>query len=144
MSEHITSANASVFLSVEDLYPSGFQLQNFSADLALSTDDVTMAEARMGVDGRLAVDYTPTAINVTISLEANSPSRSKLENIASASRLNMKLYECDLLVSVPGINKTYNFKKGYLITGHLMPDIKKTLDPTQWKFIFEAWESSGE
>lgn len=143
MSDNITSANASIFLTCEDLYPAGFRVQNFTADLALSTDDATLAEVRMGVDGHLAAGFTPAPLTVTIGLEANSPSRTKFENIASASRLNMKTYECDLLVSIPGIGKTYNFKNGYMTSGHLMPDVKKTLDPTQWKFTFESMEVSG-
>ncbi len=143
MSEHITSADASIYLTCETLYPSGIRLQNFSADLSLGTDDLTLAEVRMGVDGHLAAGYTPAPINVNISVEANSPSRAQLENIAAASRLNMTVYECDLLVTIPGIGKTYAFKKGYMTGGHIMPDIKKTLDPVQWKFTFESVESSS-
>lgn len=143
MSQQITSANASVYLTCETLYPSGFRVQNFSADAAVASDDLTLAEARMGVDGHLAVGYTPAPINITITLEANSPSRSKFENIAAASRLNMKTYECDLLVTINAIGKTYNYKNGYLLTGHIMPDAKKVLDPTSWKFVFESVEVSS-
>ncbi len=143
MSEHITSADASIYLTCETLYPAGFRVQNFSADLALGTEDLTLAEVRMGVDGHLAAGYTPAPISVNLTVEANSPSRPHLEHIAEASRLNMTVYECDLQVTIPGIGKVYSFKKGYMTGGHIMPDVKKTLDPTQWKFTFESVESSS-
>lgn len=143
MTKHITAADANIFLTCETLYPSGIRIQNFSADLAVGTDDVTFAETRMGVDGHLAAGYTPNPVNVNISLEANSPSRSQLEHIAQASNLNKTVYECDLLVSIPATGETYTFSKGYMTSGHIMPDVKKTLDPTQWKFTFESYSKSS-
>lgn len=58
----ITSANAILILTVEELYPSGVQIEKFASDDAFSSDNVTIAEVRMGVDGQLAAGYTPAPI----------------------------------------------------------------------------------
>ena len=55
----LTSANAVVILSVDELYPNGVQIQGFSTDSSFAVDDATIAEARMGVDGKLSAGYTP-------------------------------------------------------------------------------------
>ena len=71
---NITSANAVLVLGVEELYPVGVQLTNFATDQMLSSDDMEIAQARMGVDGGLAAGYVPNPFSLTITLEASSPS----------------------------------------------------------------------
>ena len=50
----ITSANAELVLSAEEVFPQGIALQMFSTDQSYSTESQQMAETRMGVDGHLA------------------------------------------------------------------------------------------
>lgn len=140
---NITSANAEVILTVENLYPSGVKLENYSTDGSFATEDVTVAEARMGVDGHLAVGYTPTPRNVTITLEANSPSLKVMQNIVETMQLNKTIYACSMQITVPALNKEFVFSKGALLTGHVIPDGKKVLDPTTWQFTFETCKSSS-
>ena len=54
---NITSANAVLVLGVEELYPVGVQLTNFSTDQMLSSDAMEIAQVRMGVDGGMAAGY---------------------------------------------------------------------------------------
>ncbi len=49
----ITSANATLVLIVNGLFPAGVRLQQFSTDQSYSQDELTIAEDRMGVDGGL-------------------------------------------------------------------------------------------
>ena len=51
---NITSANSVLVLGVEQLYPVGVQLTNFATDQMLSSDDMEIAQVRMGVDGGMA------------------------------------------------------------------------------------------
>ena len=51
---NITSANAVIVMTVEDLFPAGVRLEQFATDQALDGDDHEYAQARMGVDGQLA------------------------------------------------------------------------------------------
>ena len=61
----LTSADATIILSVNELYPNGVKLEGFSTDAMMATEDVTIAEARMGVDGRLSAGYIPSPKNIT-------------------------------------------------------------------------------
>ena len=139
----LTSANAVVILSVDELYPNGVQIQGFSTDSSFTVDDATIAEARMGVDGKLSAGYTPAPRTVTITLEANSPSLPILSNIVEASQVTRKPFKCQMYITIPALGKEYTLANGVLQTGHTIPDGKKVLDPTAWTFIFESCKSTS-
>ena len=138
----ITSTNSTVILTVESLYPQGVTLEGFSVDTIISSDEVTLAETRMGVDGKMATGYIPTPKSVTISLEANSPSQEVFNTIYGATEATKKIFKCNLSVSVPSLNREYNWIDGCVVSGKPTSDVKKTLDPTSWKLTFSALEIS--
>ena len=133
----ITSANATAYMVVKDLYPTGFALNNFSTDQAVDQSEDTIAETRMGVDGYMAAGYVPSIKAVTIQFEATSPSVQYLNNLYLASQKNRRTYEVTLVVKVPAVNKTYTYSGGVLKTGKLLPGLKKVLDPVSYGFDFE-------
>lgn len=126
---NITSADAEVVLTVEELYPAGVKLQQFSTDAAAVAEAVQIAETRMGVDGIPAFGYTPSMKTVTINLEANSSSAVVFDRIYEAEESNKKPYVCTLTVKMPAIGKTYKFSKGTLQTYGGMPGMNKVLGP---------------
>ena len=134
---NITSANATAYMVVKDLYPTGFALNNFSTDQAVDQSEDTIAETRMGVDGYMAAGYVPSIKAVTIKFEATSPSVQYLNNLYLASQKNRRTYEVTLVVKVPSVNKTYTYSGGVLKTGKLLPGLKKVLDPVSYGFDFE-------
>lgn len=134
---NITSANATAYMVVKDLYPTGFALNNFSTDQAVDQSEDTIAETRMGVDGYMAAGYVPSIKAVTIQFEASSPSVQYLNNLYLASQKNRRTYEITLVVKVPSVNKTYTYSGGVLKTGKLLPGLKKVLDPVSYGFDFE-------
>ena len=134
---NITSANATAYMVVKDLYPTGFALNNFSTDQAVDPSEDTIAETRMGVDGYMAAGYVPSIKAVTIKFEASSPSVQYLNNLYLASQKNRRTYEVTLVVKVPSVNKTYTYSGGVLKTGKLLPGLKKVLDPVSYGFDFE-------
>ena len=134
---NITSANATAYMVVKDLYPTGFALNNFSTDQAVDQSEDTIAETRMGVDGYMAAGYVPSIKAVTIQFEAASPSVQYLNNLYLASQKNRRTYEITLVVKVPAVNKTYTYSGGVLKTGKPLPGLKKVLDPVSYGFDFE-------
>lgn len=141
--KHITSSNAVVILTVEELYPNGVQIQKFATDAAFATSDLNSAEARMGVDGKLAVGYTPNPINVSLTLEADSPSYDVFSNIFQRQQLNQTVYTLTLQISIPALGKDYTLDNGALLSGHILSDAKKVLDPTTWTMVFESFHTSS-
>lgn len=139
---NITSANSTAVLTVAQVYPQGITLQQFATDQAVSMDEVTVAETRLGVDGFLAAGWVPGVKPVTIMLEASSPSYEAMAEVFNAQDQARTLYECTLTVRVPSIGKVYTWSGGVLKSGTPFPSHKKVLDPTTWKFEFAKFKAS--
>lgn len=132
----ITSANATLVLTVDLLFPAGIQLEQFATDQSYSMDELTIAEDRMGVDGNLVAGWVPSIKPVTIMLEASSPSYFALTQLYRACEAKRGFYRCGLVAAVPSIGKTFIWSQGVLKSGTPVPAGKKVLDPTTWKFDF--------
>ena len=98
---NITSANATAYMVVKELYPAGFVLNNFATDQAIDEAEDTIAETRIGVDGVMAAGYVPTIKSVSITFEASSPTVPYMNNIYLAAQKNLRTYECTLVINVP-------------------------------------------
>ena len=140
---NITSANAVIVMTVEDLFPAGVRLEQFATDQALDGDDHEYAQARMGVDGQLGAGYVPNPWNVTVMLEASSPSLKVMQAVAQAMRTNRRTYEISFTVTIPSLKQVHTYRDGVLQSGKDLPAIKKTLDPTSWRFVFGKFNQSG-
>ncbi len=138
----ITASNSVLILTVEELYPSGVEIQKFAADAAFASSDVTLAETRMGVDGKIAAGYTPSIVPLNISLEADSDSYEVMLNILERQQRNQTCYKVTAQITIPALGKEFTFETGVLKVGHPMPDAKKVLEPTTWSFDFESMHSS--
>lgn len=139
----ITSANATLVLTVDLLFPAGIRLEQFATDQSYSMDELTIAEDRMGVDGNLVAGWVPSIKPVTIMLEASSPSYFSLAQLYRACEARRGFYRCGLVASVPSIGKTFIWSQGVLKSGTPVPAGKKVLDPTTWKFDFGKLEVQG-
>ena len=135
---NITAANATVIMVVEDLFPQGVRLEQFSTDAMVSEGDETFAETRMGVDGQMVAGYIDEIKTVTVTLEPSSPSIEYLDTLARASRSGQKCYWVTLLVNLPALGKTITYSNGVLKTGKVLPDVQKTLAPIAYTFDFES------
>ena len=140
---NITDADAVIILTVDNLYPSGVQIQGFSTDTAWTAGDAQIAEARMGVDGKLSAGYTPAPRTINISLEASSPSLTVMRNIIETSQMTKVVFSCSMQITIPAQGKEYTLSNGVLQTGHDISDGKKVLDPSQFTFIFESSKSAS-
>ena len=133
---NITSANASLVLTVDTIFPTGIILQQFATDQSLSMDEIQITETRMGVDGNMAAGVTLEEIPITIMLEASSPCHIYLSTIWSTMRSTKIPYTCRLVATVPSIKQIYTWTPGTMKSGMIVPAFKKVLDPTSWKFHF--------
>ena len=133
---NITSTDAIVTLQCEAVIPVAVQLQNFSTDQSVTVDEVTIAEGRMGVDGGFAAGYIPVEKSLTITLEANSPSTQYLTSIMEAAMANCTTYNVTITVDLPSVGMRYIYTNGTMISGVVMSNAKKLLEPTTWKFKF--------
>ena len=129
---NITSADATMIMTVEGLYPVGIPITNFSVDQMADSDE-----------HEYAAGFVPNAWNVTVSLEASSPSLKVMQQIAQAMATNRRTYEIGITLTIPSLKQVHMFKKGVLLSGKDMPGIRKTLEPTSWKFTFARYNQLG-
>lgn len=139
----ITAANAVLILTVEEIFPSGIELQMFGTDQAYDAPAADMAETRMGVDGFMVAGYVPNIQQVTVTLEAASPSRAQLATVAAAMVTNRRVYACTLTATLPAVNSRFTWTRGVIRNAARALSAAKTLQPTTWQFDFEKFESAG-
>lgn len=135
---NITSANSTGIITVDELFPNGFLLENYATDAAIAMDEETVAETRMGVDGKMVAGYVPSIKVLTLSLEAISAAAKSLDLVNARSHQNMAIYYLSLSFSVPGLKQTWTFQDGVLKSLKSVPDVKKVLDIRTFKFDFES------
>lgn len=136
---NITSANAQIVYRDNFFCTAGILLAKFSTDQSISADEVTLAETRMGVDGKMAAGYTPNITPVTIMFEADSPSWRLIERSINAGKAVNAPVECEITVLVPSIAKTYSYRNG-VVKSLTDLALKKVLDPVTLKMDFERKE----
>ena len=129
----ITSANAVMMLRCEGVYDNWVRIQGFQADNAWELGEVNIGEARMGVDGKQSIGYTPHETPWSIHLEANSPSVQVMENIRKKLNSDMEVAYIEVIIEMPSIAKKYYGKGGMTsMTGGASG--KKLLDGTTYNF----------
>lgn len=133
----VTSANAQLILTVDQLFPSGIELKQFSADGIFSSDSIEMTETRRSVDGYMVAGVIKNISSVTITLEASSPSAASLEYLRDCMEANNMPYECTLTCYLPAFGVTRTFVRGVLKSAPPISAAQRTLQPTQWGFDFE-------
>lgn len=143
MAFDITSANSTLVLTVENLYPAGVKIEGFSTDNSFAMDDDTIAETHMGIDGKLTAGFTPSEKSVTITLDAGSPSYEVLCNIYNMSKTNMTVLDTSMQITVPALGKEFSFKNGVMVTGHPLSAGEKVLGNTNWVFHFGKFDISS-
>ena len=89
---NITSQNATGVLAVQGIYDNGFDLEQFASDQSFSMDEITMAETRMGVDGRMVAGSIPSIKPVTLMFEASSPSYESMSKVFSTIEQTKDIY----------------------------------------------------
>lgn len=136
----ITAADVQAYMTVEELYPSGFALEQFTMDSAVVADTVQEVETRMTLDGKIVAGYTPAPKNVNITFEPSSPCIPYLRELAQMQRSAKDIFEINLTVRVRSVDRTFRFVHGYMVGAQPMPSIQKTLAPMQFNFTFEDVE----
>ena len=138
----ITSANSVLTIAprAAGLIGSGgaFTVEGFASDSAFMAEDVDIAEARMGVDGKASFGYTPYLVKQTITLQADSPSITLFEAIVGAQNTLRQPIILDSILSLPAVSKNYVFTKGALTRLTPFPPGKKVLEPVSYELTWET------
>lgn len=133
----ITAADSTYVVSSADFALPATVLEGFAADAAFATDNVETAQTVLGVDGKLSAGWVPRSYSQTITLAADSPSRTVFDLISAAQDAARTVYRLNGVITMPGNKYSYNMSRGVLKNYSAMPNAQKTLQPMT--FVIE-WE----
>lgn len=132
----ITSANAIVMIQVAEMIPQASRLEKFSTDAIAQASAYQVAEVRMGVDGFVAAGQTPKPIEITINLEANTPSERMLYRVLKEQAQRHTVFNVTLTIRVPAQRSLYTFVDGTLTEGVAMNNLGALQEKSSWKMVF--------
>jgi len=138
MAGSITSADAIFILTVPELGIIGHKVQGFAVDKAFSTENKIYAETMIGVDGKLSAGYTPNKTVMQLTLQADSDSRSVFNAILEAMQTSKKIYYVSATIKLPATNESYTCTKGAIVSGKIVPDAAKMLQPIDYSIDWES------
>ena len=111
----ITAAKTVIQFQCEGIYEDWIRLKGAQSDSFLSMADITMAQTKLGIDGYQSMGWIPHEVPLTLSLEANSPSRMVMENVQNDFTQNSEVRLCKIQVSYPSIKQRQVFS-GTMVT----------------------------
>jgi tail fiber protein gp32 len=123
----ITASNAVLMLSIDSVYPSPIQLQEFGVDDAWTVTAVDATETQVGVDGFGVAGFVPQSPEMMIRFVASSPSVRVFEDWSAAmQQLNDVLYG-HLLITMSAVGRKYTCYNGSLMRFSPMADGRRVL-----------------
>lgn len=134
----ITSANSIVTLAVAGILPAPVRLTGYSTERAWNSDNQELAEAQMGVDGRLTAGYVPAPVRQTFSLQADSPSKSVFLQIAQAMRAAKDVFYITGSIELPSTGEVFAGVRGVLQNVKVIADAGKVLQAMDYTIIWES------
>ncbi len=142
----ITSANATMFLTIPGVYPAPTQIQGFAVDDAFAVAAASsgasggIAHTEVGVDGFGVGGFVPVAVMMTLKLLPSSPSVTVFENWFEAMVALNDVLPCVGNISQPSINRKYMMYYGIFDTTDFLATAKKTLQDREFKI---SWLPQG-
>lgn len=140
----ITSANATLMLSVAGVFSQPVQIQGFGVDDAFTMADITPTGVEMGVDGFMASGFTPVVQPFSMMLLASSPSGFFFDQWLAAMRTSSESLPANGSLSLPSIGTKYNMVNGALTSMKVGPDGKKMLMGRPFTITFQQITSGPQ
>lgn len=138
----ITSANSVFSITIPGLFPAPVQLSGYSVERAWNSDNQDLAETQMGVDGRLAFGYVPAPVNMTISLQADSPSKSVFTTLARAMKSAKDAFVISAVIDLPSTGESFLCIRGVLQNAKAIPDAAKVLQAMDFRIVWQDVQST--
>lgn len=135
----ITSANAVIMLTLNPIYPSPFQLQEFAADNIFGTESLVAAETAMGVDGVLTGGFVNVPTIQRFHLMADSPSNEFFDNWYLRQKADQDTYNVSGTILLRSLGKKYTMVKGFLKAYQPLPNAARTLQAREHSI---EWQSA--
>jgi hypothetical protein len=123
---------------VAGLFPVPQQIQGFATDRSFEAQAVQRAEVMMGVDAKMSAGYTPNPVPMTITLQADSPSKDFFAILDAAMQTAKEVYYISGALTIPGTGENWVLTRGVMVNLTPIPAGAKTLQPQAYQITFEA------
>jgi hypothetical protein len=133
----LTAANSVIILTIPGPFPNPQQLQGFDVDDVFSSEAVSPAQTKMGVDGFLSGGWVATEKKVTYTLQADSPSNAVFDGWYA---FNEQLREVSIAqgsIIYPAISQVFTLIRGFLTTYTPIADAKQLIQPRKFTVTWQ-------
>jgi hypothetical protein len=125
----ITSANSVFTITVPGLFDSPVQLQGYSAERAWNSDQQGLTENQIGVDGRKTSGYVFNPVRMTVSLQADSPSKKIFKAIVAAMQQAREVLYIQGNIDLPSTGESFTCNVGTIEDIKAIADAGRVLQP---------------
>ncbi len=133
----LTSANSILMLGVGLVFPVPQKIEGYATDEAFAFEAVQLAQAVMGVDGRMSAGYTPQPVVQTISIQADSPSKFIFEAWIAAMKTAREVFYSNGTLAIPSLERKYTLQRGVLTQAPMVPTARSILQPMTFQITWE-------
>lgn len=133
----ITSANATLVITVSSLAIVSLKMEGWNVDNAWALDDAETAVAQIGVDAKMSAGWVPRLNPLTLSFAPNSPSVPSILAIINAQDVNMTIYTLQGVLTCPSIGRAWTLQNGVITRAKVFPDGQRILGPQSFQLTFE-------
>ncbi len=123
----ITSADATIMLTVAGLYDTPVEITNFLAEDIFKMAMARHAEVTMGADGKKTQGFVFTTRSQTFGLLADSPSCDIVDQWNDYEERGIVTLRADMQITLPAVGKVWTCSNGTLTEFNQMPDAGKLL-----------------
>ena len=132
----ITSANATLIMTITNVYSAPQQIQGFGMDDAWMTSLTAGGDFKVGVDGFGTGGYIPRMPTTTLKLLADSASTIVFENWLLYQDQVVDITFAQWTLLLPSVKRKYTFYQGGLGDMSSLPDGKKMLEDREFKITW--------
>ncbi|HHS9880595.1 TPA: phage tail fiber protein [Klebsiella aerogenes] len=136
--QNITSADAVITLTIPNLYPSGFELEEFEAQNIFDMSDSDMAEKVRTADGKLLAGYVFGDLQWTFHLSPSSDSINYVNTWANTEKAAKTKFRCFGTIILPSLGMKYTMNNGVLMRWRWIPSAGRVMQPIPGMI---EWES---
>lgn len=125
-----TAISARLIINIPELGLIGHKVEGFSADEAVSFEEVDVSEIYIGVDGQLNAGYVPQIKTMRMLLAPTSPSLTIFNRLfQEMKRREEILWIQSAVLTLPAIKQSYALTNGALNGFTPVTNVKKVLQP---------------
>jgi hypothetical protein len=135
-----TTAISAVFIiNIPSIGIIAHQVQGFGGDDAFSFDEVTTAEAYIGVDGQLNAGYIPQLKSMKLTLAPTSESiRIFNQWYYEMQNREETIWAASAEIVLPAVRESFHLTNGALMGYVPVMGVKKTLQPIPVRIVWDS------